>query len=218
MNEISRLTGAEYEAGVWKHNLTVELAWMVGPFVVDGDVFSNSQATRLPGIPSWSWGSVNKELIFKFGDHIKYRALAPNASIHAQEVRVRVRMGNLQLQKMEIVAGVCSLNWERYYPHHCVFQPAGDIPLENCYDNVKELAVFDTLADTLPAEGGTVKCIPWLEFPIVLGEIWRDFSAISAMMTTPVDEEKNIYRRIGWVDLWEDTDIFSEEYQDITIV
>ncbi|KZM21774.1 hypothetical protein ST47_g7163 [Ascochyta rabiei] len=202
MSELSRLTGRHYELGVWKHNLIFELAWMVDLSVSNGDDPSDSRVARLPGIPSWSWGSVNQELRFGCLRARENRELALNASIHAHEVRIRARMGYLHLRKMDIEDGV----------------PVKPKTVHMPGKTANELAIFDASADALPAEGGTIKCIAWLG--------WKYRSQdnvdmiIGAMMITPVDQERKIYRRIGWVELVElvGEGLFGTEYQDITLV
>lgn len=122
-------------------------------------------------------------------------------------MEAHVRMVKLQSRKMEVEAGVDSLDWKEYFPHSCVFVPIRAGLGEALLDNKNDLAVSDMSRPTLLARGGTVKCVAWIKW-----KEDRQFehrqkgkqSVIDTMMVAPVDVERNMYRGIGCIDLVDD--------------
>ena len=102
-----------------------------------------------------------------------------------------------------------------YHPSRCTFQPFA-AQLGNDLGNAKkEVAVLDTL----PEEGGTIMCLRWMKW----GDPLRGYdqavnrTVVGALIVAQVDEERNIYRRIGWVEVV-DTPFFDEESKTITLI
>ena len=72
------------------------------------------------------------------------------------------------------------------------------------------LAVFDTLEDTLPEEGGPVMCIEWINWGRTNRTTW-------ALIVASVDEKRDVYRRIGWMQ-YDYCDDLEGKLQDIILV
>lgn len=89
-----------------------------------------------------------------------------------------------------------------YHPARRTFQPGHN---DSTAVAKKEIVVFDTLADTLPEEGRSIWCIQWRSWK----DEWGTFedpegqtqchTATGALIVAPVDEDKHVYRRIGWL-------------------
>jgi hypothetical protein len=207
-NELSRLTGLAFIMGVWEHNLVQELAWVVEFSIPGEDIIINPQAARLPNTPSWTWASTNQKLSFKPGIYgYKYEELVTIVSVNAQQLQIRGRLGKLHVKKMKTKLALS--NELVYHPTPCTFQPTR---AEDDESDGKEIAVLDTLADTLPEEGGSIRCIQWIR--------WEDdirYKVIGALVLSQVDEERGIYRRIGWLEVVGD-EIFDEEYEVVTLI
>ena len=77
---------------------------------------------------------------------------------------------------------------------------------------MQHLAVFDTLEDTLPKQGGTVTCIEWMQW-----SYGRTKTMTGALILTLVDGGHNVYRRIGWLET-ESAFFFKDEPQDIVLI
>lgn len=94
-----------------------------------------------------------------------------------------------------------------YHPSRCTFQPFA-AQLGNDLGNAKkEVAVLDTL----PEEGGTIMCLQWMKW----ADSFRQY--VGALIVAQVDEERNIYRRIGWLQVV-DAAFFDEEIKTIILV
>ncbi|EON62403.1 hypothetical protein W97_01625 [Coniosporium apollinis CBS 100218] len=226
-SELSRLTGQEFEMGVWKHNLVQELAWVADFSVLGKSVPVDPQAARLPKTPSWSWASTHQKLHFKPGrwnseceELVTIDLVSvPSVSVNAQQLRVRGRLGELRVRKRRTRI---ALSYELvYHPTRCTFEPIRAEPDEDSY-NKKEVAVLDTLADALPEEGGTIRCLRWMKWKDILRrssleEETRYHEVTGAMIVSQVDKKENIYRRIGWVEVVDD-DFFNEENETIILV
>lgn len=112
----------------------------------------------------------------------------------------------------------------------CTFRPAKT----PCYESYKlnrsdpdkisdEIVVFDTLSETLPGEGGMITCVQWLSWEteselhhqITIPS--RSAHAIGAIIIAPTGEGSNVYRRIGWLEVF-DASFFDSESKDILFV
>ena len=127
----------------------------------------------------------------------------------AQRLRLCGRLGKLRVRKtvFKVV-----LSYEIVYlPTRCTFEPIREGNDGHRYNDKTEVAVLDTLADTLPEEGGTIKCIQWMK--------WEDNGrhTTGALILAEVDEDEKIYRRIGWLDV-QDDDFFEEDETTIILV
>lgn len=226
-SELSRLTGQEFEMGVWKHNLVQELAWVADFSVLGKNIPVDPQAARLPKTPSWSWASTHQKLHFKPARYGReYEELVtidlvsvPSVSVNAQQLRVRGRLGELRVRKRRTRI---ALSYELvYHPTRCTFEPIRAEPDEDSY-NKKEVAVLDTLADALPEEGGTIRCLRWMRWKDHIRD-WRfkreipPYKVTGALTVSQVDKKEKIYRRIGWLEVVDD-DCFKEENETIILV
>jgi hypothetical protein len=232
-NEISRVTGSEYEMGIWRSNMVQELAWGADFSILGTDDSVQPQAARLPEQPSWSWASMNQKLYFRPGRHgeryeemVEVEMLHPpvlNASNNQStqcELRVRGRIGQLRVTK---TVYKIPLSYEQvYHPTRCTFKPVREESDFGAYDDMSEVALIDTLQDTLPDTGGFITCLRWIR--------WVDHSRRSrsseggdymrvtgAMIITPVNENEQVYRRIGWAEVVPD-DCFGQNDQTIILV
>lgn len=203
-SEVARLTGEKYEMGMFKHNAVKELAWQAVYMLRMGreQPLVHPQPNRLPGTPSWSWASTSQKMIFHPDPDLStngVECLAAKFSISGSQLRVSGRLGSLHVQKLDFAS---EYGFRSYSSSPRTFRAT----------SVAGTLVFDTLTDTLPGEGGYIKCLRWLRFHHPAGH-----RATGAMVISPVDEAKNVYRRTGWIELQDDFS-FEEEYQDIVIV
>ncbi|KAK5459910.1 hypothetical protein LTS15_004039 [Exophiala xenobiotica] len=221
-SEISRLTGQEYMMGVWKHNLVQELAWVADFHELGQDVAVDPQADRLPETASWSWASINQKVHFKPGRHgwdceelVKINLESvPSDSVHAQQLRVHGRLGNLCVRK---TTTKISLSYELvYHPTRCTFEPLRAERDENLHNTTEGVAVLDTLADALPEDSGTIRCLQWMKWEDHLRHSnlenrTRYPKVTGALIVSQVDKVRKIYRRIGWLEVVDDDFVIWEK-------
>jgi len=80
-----------------------------------------------------------------------------SVSVDTQLLQVRGRLGELRVRK--IITKI-SLSYELvYHPNRCTFQPLRAQQDQDLHDTTTDVAVLDTLADALPEEGGTIRCL-----------------------------------------------------------
>lgn len=156
-------------------------------------------------------------------DPPRYEHRVSDCRVHGDQVHVRGTLGVTHVRKTEVPISI-SFDLE-CSPTPCTFEPVTARPK---HDGKQQIVVFDTLADTLPEHGGTIMCIQWIKWldkyratadPKVQ---WSDYFhgehvVVGAVIITPVDAEKKIYRRIGWLEVV-DADFFGGEPQDIILV
>lgn len=222
-NEVARLTGGKYEMGVFKNNMVQELAWLAD-FYISDDLSTDPPAARLLEIPSWSWASTHQKLKFRLRSsepYSNYKELATSTSLDEQRICVRSRLGTLEVRKLHRT--ILLRADMAYHPTRCTFQPIGSGYNDATAVAKKEIVVFDTLADTLPEEGGSIRCIQWMSWK----DEWRKFkdpegqtqchTVIGALIVAPVEGDKHVYRRIGWLEVV-DALSFDDEPVEIFIV
>lgn len=127
------------------------------------------------------------------------------------QLQVLGRLGKLHLQEMEYEDFIHSGLW--CFPTKCTFQASRAARVGGLLSpRDVEIAVLDTLADTLPEGGGVVQCLRWMTwkstFPVPV---------FDAMVVAVVDKDKNIYRRIGWMEVVRE-ECFEEEESTIILV
>lgn len=163
-NKLSRLTGLKYEIGIWRFNMVQELAWGAGFTILGTEQSVVPQAARLPQAPSWSWASMNQKLHFRPGRHaypckemvqvedlIKLHTSAPNNGPVQWRLRVRGRLGQLMIRKTKRKIAV---SWEQvYHPTRYTFGPVREVSDSYRHNEKCEVALIDTLADTMPGRG-----------------------------------------------------------------
>ena len=221
-NEVARLAERQYEMGVFKDNLVQELAWMADFYVSEN--FSNDPpAARLPGAPSWSWASTHQKLKFRLRTSERYwdyEELVSNLSLDGHQIHVRSRLGRLDVKRLDKT--VLLRADMAYHATPCTFRPIRSGFSEAAIDDKKEIAVFDILADTLQDLEGTITCLQWMKWTDGCkrsgeGQDTQYHAATGALIVTPVDEENNTYRRLGWVEVV-DGDFFEDQPRDIILV
>jgi len=202
-NEVARLTSRTYESGVWRHNLYLELAWSAR---FRPGLDAKSPATRLPNTPSWLWASTHQTVRFlPEVQVVSYRELAIISAFDGQRLQISGQLGTLQVKRREAY-----LKPTYGYPL-CTFMPATDTP--RGWD--RDIAVIDTLEDTLPGEGGTIRCLQWMKWKGYVES--KGWETIGALILSPIDQKGNVYRRIGWVQVVEAC-FLEEDLQTITLV
>jgi hypothetical protein len=213
--ELSRLTGQDYMMGVWKHNLVQELAWVADFHELGQDVAVDPQADRLPETASWSWASINQKVHFKPGRHgwdceglvkIDLESV-PSDSVDAQQLQVHGQLGELRVGKTR--SKISLSNELVYHPTRCTFEPLRAKRDGNLHNTTKEVAVLDTLADALPEESGTIRCLQWMKWEdhlrhSKLENRTRYSKVTGALIVSQVDKVRKIYRRIGWLEVVDD--------------
>lgn len=262
-SELSRQLGLQYEMGLWKHNIVQELAWHADFGIPGENKHADPQATRLPNVPSWSWASMNQKLTFRPGsdgheceEMVRIDRLeSSNQDVGAGEMcigslRLRTKIGYLPVQQLY---RMMTLSHSQVFPPTaCTFEPITydrfneeETPEEDddfdFWDrNIScEVAIFDTLEDTLRESEGTIRCLQWMRWedtrrdkrpskersnrPRRLGPVrysdWR-VKIIGAMIVSVVDENRNIYRRIGWAEFIDGScdSYFAGDEENITLV
>lgn len=164
------------------------------------------QANRLPGLPSWTWASIQQKVAFRWDQGRKY--LATEVKRNGNQIYARGRLGSVSVKEMRRK----SAETNRHifvYPSACAFDVS--LPGRHGYF-MQHLAVFDTLEDTLPNQGGTVTCIEWMQW-----SYGRTKTMTGALILTLVDGGHNVYRRIGWLET-ESAFFFKDEPQDIVLI
>lgn len=229
--ELARLTGSEFEMGVFKHNLVQELAWVTG-FQREGygvtKVTAEQQTVLVSGTPSWCWASAHRPLLFRPGGYwCKSQELAMNVYLSEQRIYVRSRLGSLRVRAL----GGPSITLTRtsgFYPTTfptCpyTFKPwrsCVNVPVKSRGNVCDQIAIFDTLSETLPEEGGMITCVQWLSWKAAMKwgpQALRKITVTGALIVAPTGEGSNVYRRIGWVEVF-DADFFEKEPRDIILV
>lgn len=111
----------------------------------------------------------------------------------------------------------------QFHPTPYTFKPDRScvgLPCQKGDRTFDEFAVFDTLSEVPPAEGRTITCVQWLNWAggdkYYMREL-QDLTVIGALIVAPTGEGNNIYRRIGWLEVF-DADFFDKEPQDIELV
>lgn len=227
--ELARLlTRSEFETGVFKHNLVHELAWVTGfkkPTFGGHKTIAEQQTVRVPGTPSWCWASAHQPLHFRPSRNaIQFQEHAIDVRLSEQRIQARSRLGSLQLKTLDkesihLTSTYLSISLpNRPYTFRpsrsCVEAPFDykDEVYGGIYD---EIASFDTLSEALPKEGGTITCVQWLSWAggnrLLMGELMHVI-VTGAIIIAPTEEGSNVYRRIGWLEVWND-DFFDEEPQ-----
>jgi hypothetical protein len=209
-----------------------ELAWGAN-FTIPGKYDSfQPQAARSPGQPSWSWASMNQKLCFRPGRYgwrpeelveVDMRPLslsgASNTYSAERKLRVRGRIGQMQVFKTR---SRISLSYEQvYHPNPCTFAPLREGPDPDEFNEMREVAIIDTITDTLPDTGGSITCLRWIRWKdslrnSKLGKGENYPITTGAMIIAPVNESEQIYRRIGWADVVID-DFFGQDDQTIIL-
>lgn len=224
--ELAWITKSDYEMGVFKQNLVQELAWVIRPETLRGDVIKQ-QKERIENVPSWCWASSRQCLEFRPGLYsgAVARELATHVRLNGQRIYARSFIGRLQVEALE--EGTISLTASPYLsirasPH--TFRPRRSCSSETVYNRAEaydDFAVFDTLLEAPPKQGGTITCVQWLnwekEYHDFGLEVIRNINMTGALIVAPTGEGSNIYRRIGWLEVF-DTDSFEKESQDIILV
>ncbi|KAH7087112.1 heterokaryon incompatibility protein-domain-containing protein [Paraphoma chrysanthemicola] len=222
--EVSKLTGKEFLNGIWKNNIVKELAWVADFSVLGRDDVVSPQVARIRGLPTWLWASVHQKLHFKPGRHgSSCKELVTILSIDSNQMRVRSRLGSINVTKATYKV---ALSYEVvYHPTQCTFRPVRNATEENLYSDENEFAVVDTIEDTLPGYGGTMRCVQWIEWEDDMRPTRREQGSNSpsyhrvtgAIILSPVDEGNGVYRRIGWLEVVDDR-FFEEELKSISLV
>lgn len=227
--ELARLTGSEFEMGVFKHNLVQELAWVTGfkqEYIGITVVTAEQQTVRVSGTPSWCWASAHRPLLFRPTEGRSLsQELAMNIDLNKQRIYARSRLGSLRVRALDgqsiTLMGSYGYITLPVSPH--TFKPCRscvNVPVEfagNVYD---EVAIFDTSSEALSEEGGTITCVQWLNWEAVMeweSETLRRVTVTGALIVAPTGEGSNVYRRIGWLEVF-DADFFDKEPQDIVLV
>lgn len=211
---VAKLTCTRFAMGVFEHNLLRELAW----YVRDTDNNATRSGVRFPGIPSWSWSSVDQVASFthRTSRHLRRWSdeLALQLSLDGKQIAVRARFGRFRVTMSTPSSGTSHTDQSRVVSSPSFrFEPAdprSDASRLLIPDKLKARITYDVLLDALPEEGGIIECIRWMECN------WTgDRSATrqadtmcGALVVAPVAGEQRVYRRIGWLDV--ETDMFFE--------
>jgi len=176
---------------------------------------------------------MNQNLCFRPGRHgdrceemVNLEMLAPslpdlsNSQSSQRKLRVRGRIGQLKVTKPKYKITLSSE--QVYHPTQCTFEPVREGSDFEARSGMCEVALIDTLADTLPDTGGLVTCLRWIRWEDHLRHSrsgrHRDFMTVTgAMIITPVNTNEKIYRRIGWAEVVID-DLFGQDDQTIILV
>lgn len=220
--EIARLSGKEYDMGVFDHNLAQQLAWVTDfqdykAAYVDKRA-ATPQTTRLLNVPSWSWASTSRNLAFRpFMWAKKIQELVTHVFRDRRQIHIRGRLGTVLFKKS---SRRIWLDAELIFPPtKLTFEPVEP----QISSHPRQIAVFDSAAETLPKEGGYITCIPWIEWEELSfleenGVVFRSFRMTGALIVAPEDKTKGFYRRIGWAEFSTGSGHFQEEPQDIILV
>jgi hypothetical protein len=177
----------------------------------------------MSGVPSWSWASTHQKLKFRLRTsepYWDYEELVSNLSMDGNQIHVCSKLGRLAVERLGKT--VLLRADMAYHATPCTFNPIRPWFNKAAIDDKKEIAVFDTLADTLPELEGTITCLQWMKWTDGCkrsgeGQDTQYHAATGALIVLPVDEENNTYRRIGWVEVVHD-DFFEDQPRDIILV
>ncbi|GAB7345221.1 hypothetical protein MBLNU457_3596t1 [Dothideomycetes sp. NU457] len=204
--ELARLTGKAFEmsAGVWRHNLVQELAWLT-------NTERRGKPSRSPDIPSWSWASVHQEVHFpaKLTDE-DYVELAKVLSVESPKLRVRSRMANFRKTTSAINKFIRGPVQDG---HSTLYTSAvqGPCVIELCRgtgdQKVMGTAVLDIPADVERTAMEPVPCVQWVKWTGATG--W--------LVLAPISKKRKLYRRIGWLE-FNDSDVSDDEEKTITLI
>ncbi len=205
--------GSEYLAGLSRENLPMELIWRVGRAESD----SVGQPSRYRA-PSWSWASVDGQIINKFVDcdllsliavtdsHIERLWSDPFSQITGGWIRVRGTLHPALLYPSD------NYNWDLKY--NLVLPQTGRqlyaMPdaepktsdfsrraLRNPIIRGDGSRQMDEMLDSFKENGSFV---PWYEKPLYLLPVLSDVSqrGTFGIVLEPVTSERGAYRRWGW--------------------
>jgi hypothetical protein len=199
--EISRLTGTQFEMGIFKHNIIQDLAWMRSYDSL------TLPTLRIPSVPSWSWASIDGPIWFPHNYEHDHSLGELSADISGDGKRLLVHG--------KLIEAICT-----------DVNARGEITLDYCNTvlaHPADAGVLDTPDDASLLEGGecAVTCLQWIFREIRSEYRWNVPApfAMGALILLPVDEESNTYRRIGWTLLDVDDDVWADrEYADISII
>jgi hypothetical protein len=223
--ELARLTGSEFEMGVFKHNLVQELAWVTG---FKNEDTAEQQKQRIKDTPSWCWASAHRHLLFRPQLRFEQQAqeLAMNVQLSEQRIHARGRIARLQIRALDdqtisltrfYDGSTISVASHTFRPRRCCV----DAPVKYGSYVYDEFAIFDTLSEAPPEEGGSITCIEWLRWGAGQhGFEPKDVQRLTvtgAIIIAPTGEGSNIYRRVGWLEVF-DASFFDKEPQDIVLV
>ncbi|KAF3007878.1 hypothetical protein E8E13_010941 [Curvularia kusanoi] len=197
--EISRLTGTQFEMGIFKDNIIQDLAWRRSY-----DHLSPPKL-RIPSVPSWSWASIDGRILFphNYGHDHSLGELSADISHDGKRLLVHGKL-------IEAISTVGDAEGKitLHYIDTILAHPA-------------DVGRLDTLDDVSLLDGCIVKCLQWI-FREIRPEYRLNNRAsfvIGALILLPVDEGSNVYRRVGWALLHVDDDVWVDrEYTDISII
>ena len=186
--EIASIAGTKFVNGMFKPISARELCW---------DGYSSQSARRIPGIPSWSWASLDQRVFFR--SLTNFQLLAQGATVDSNQIHMCSKLGSLPVLR---------------YGNQWRCSPRGDIINERIY--------FDIEQDAPQGEEDIVKCVQWITWsaePIVDDEESEQeyLRMLGIILLSAVDEAQHTYRRIGWAQVVDDG-YFEEELTDITLV
>ena len=186
--EIASIAGTKFVNGMFKPTSAVELSW---------ERRSSQPMRRIPGIPSWSWASLEQRVLFSHST-ANFQLLARRATVDGQQIHICGRLGNLPVTSFDSF----SQRWYSSREQHS-----------------DERISFDVEQDAPQGEEGICRCVQWMKWqdrdycsPWHPMETWLGIILISA-----VDEAQQIYRRIGWAEIL-DGQYFDEDFTDITLI
>ena len=205
--------GSEFLAGLWRQNLPMELIWRVGRAESD----SVGQPSRYRA-PSWSWASVDAQIINKFVDcellsliavtdsHLERLGSDPFSQVTGGWIRVRGTLHPALLYPSD------NYNWDLKY--NLVLPQTGRqlyaMPdaepkpsdfsrraLRNPIIRGDGSRQMDEMLDSFKENGSFV---PWYEKPLYLLPVLSDVSqrGTFGIVLEPVISERGTYRRWGW--------------------
>lgn len=185
--EIASITGTKFVNGMFKPISARELCW---------ERYSSRSARRIPGIPSWSWASIDQVVLFC--SLTNFQLLAQGATVDTQQIHMCSKLGSLPVSRH-------GSQWR------C--SSRGNIP---------GFILFDVQQDAPQEEEGIVKCVQWVtlsaESTVEDKESERDhLQMLGIILLSAVDEAQQTYRRVGWAEVVDDG-YFDEGFTDITLV
>lgn len=186
--EIASIAGTTFVDGMFRPASAIELCW---------NGHYSLSARRIPGIPSWSWASIDQGVFFC--SLTNFQLLAQGATVDSQQMHMCSKLGSLPVSRY-------------IYKWRC--SPRGD--------HLNERILFDIEQDAPQGEEGIVKCVQWVtwsaESTVEDKESERDhLQMLGIILLSAVDEAQQTYRRIGWAEVVNDG-YFDEGFTDITLV
>ncbi|KAF2995832.1 hypothetical protein E8E13_002243 [Curvularia kusanoi] len=200
--KVAQTCGVGFKSGTFIPFQPQEVAWKV-------QTTSTHLSQRVHGIPSWSWASVDK--LVRFSAYLQqenFTLLMRSAFLDGQKLHMSSRLGRLSVKRSD----------DENIPF--TFEPVNARSFISSLDNYNRTQIiwFDTIEDTPRGEKSTTICAQWGSWK--LGRYKQEAigtTNFGVLLLSPIDEERHIYRRIGWGQFVE-KGYFDKHYTDITII